>query len=209
LADLGDDSRFEGPQKLKPLQSRLANAIVIGIFALIWNGVISIFVINMLRAPGWFQMVVLAPFVLAGAGLIVATIHQLLALTNPRVEVALSNGAVALGHSIDVAWQLSGRTNRIRDLAVSVQGTEHATYTRGSSTYTDKSVFQTIELYSGADPSEMTFGTRIVQIPLASMHTFRGNKNKILWTVNVRARIPFWPDIDESFEFLVKPIEKP
>ena len=200
-----DAAAFEGPQKLRPVESRLAKAIIIGLVGLFWNGIVSVFVAQIFNGAGWFLAVFLIPFVLVGMVMIVGTVYQLMALTNPKVEVALSNGAVPLGQSIDVAWQLRGRIGRIRKLTLGIVGTEHATYTRGTSTYTDKSIFKTIELFSGSGPQEIEFGTCTVQIPIETMHTFKGTKNKIIWTIHVRGDIPWWPNIDDAFEFFVKP----
>jgi hypothetical protein len=196
---------FEGPKKLRPTEPRMMKLAGLLVTSLFWNGIVSVFVLQFLRQPQWFLGLFLAPFVLVGILIILGFFHSLLAMANPKVEVALSNGAVSLGESIDVAWQLEGRTNRIRQLKVWIEAVEHATYTRGSSTITDKSIFQVITLYDGVDRTEFSFGTRTIQIPADTMHTFRASKNKVLWTVRIRGRIPFWPDIDEAFEFFVKP----
>ncbi len=208
ISFVDDDARFEGPQKLKPTISRFAKFVVISFFMLFWNGIVSVFLVQVIRVPQIFLILFLIPFVAAGLGLIVGTFYTLMAMTNPRVEVALSNGAVPLGESIDVAWQLYGRTGRIRRLKLWIEGTEQATYTRGTSTYTDKSVFMSIPLVESEASNEIQFGTQTIQIPRETMHTLHGDKNKILWQIRLRGTIPWWPDIDEIFEFCVKPIQR-
>lgn len=206
LEELSANASFEGPQKLRPAQSRLASAIGLGIFCLIWNGVLGFIAFSNRdeQLDAW-SLVFFSPFLLAGIVLGVGWIYQLLALTNPTVEIALSNGVVALGESIDIAWQTFGRRQRIKEFVLAVEGWEEATYTRGTSTYTDKSRFCQIELRRTHDPQEMEFGTTQLTLPLDSMHSFQGGRNKIRWTIVVTGKIPAWPDLHEQFEFRVKP----
>ncbi len=208
ISFVADAARFEGPQKLRPTISRLAKFVVIFLFMLFWNGIVSVFLFQVIKTPQIFLILFLIPFVAVGIGLIFGTFYTLMAMTNPRVEVALSNGAVPLGESIDVAWQLYGRTGRIRKLKVWIEAIEEATYTRGTSTYTDKSIFQSIPLFEGGNETEIQFGTQTVQIPRETMHTLHATKNKILWQIHLKGEIPWWPDISESFEFFVKPIQR-
>ena len=213
VADGADDDEyefaaFEGPQKLKPSESRLVKAIVIGIFCLIWNTFVGVFVITL--AGGAHRHVVpllfMIPFVLAGILLVALTIYQILAIFNPKVEIALSNGVVMPGESIDVAWQLYGNVRRLRGLTVFVEGTEKATYTRGTNTYTDTKIFKSIELAATDKQDEMAFGTHVLGIPRDTMHSFSSRHNKIIWTIHVKGDVPRWPDINEKFEFKVKPL---
>jgi hypothetical protein len=196
---------YEGPQKLRSGESRTAKLLMFGMGCLFWNGMLVIFGQHIFRKPGWFELLFLLPFVIAGLGLLGAVVYQALCLFNPRVEVALSNGAVSLGETIDVAWQLEGRVGRLSRLTVSVDGVEQATYTRGSSTVTDKSTFASLVVYDGERKDDFAFGSQAVQIPPGAMHTFRARNNKFVWLVRVRGRIVWWPDIDESFEFVVQP----
>ena len=200
-------AEFEGPRKLKQTASRLATVLVVGLVGLFWNGIVGLFLYLMVfRGQGnWFLLLFLSPFVVVGLLMILAFFHQLLSLVNPTVEMALSNGAVALGESIDVAWQLTGRVQRIRHLSVVVEGTERATYTRGTSTVTDTHRFRAIELLSTEDPGEFAFGTRVLTIPADTMHSFASGNNAIVWTIKVVGDIPWWPNVNDTFEFKVKP----
>lgn len=200
-------ARFDGPQKLKPVQSRWAAAIGVGLITLFWDGIVSVFVVVLFFGGqfNWCFMAFLVPFILIGLLLIVASVHQALALFNPKVEVALSNGAIPLGQSMDVAWQLTGRTNRLKKLTVKVIGTEKVTYTRGTRTHSEDSNFFESVLFEESNPAEFEFGTREFQVPESSMHSFRGNKNQVLWKIVIHGDIPYWPNMDDSFEFYVKP----
>ncbi len=210
--ELADDfatefAEFDGPRKLKQETSRIVATVGIGLFALFWNGFVSVFLYAMIfgRPGNWFMWLFLTPFVLVGLLLLLIMVHQVLSLANPAVEIALSNGAVGLGESIDVAWELTGRVGRIRHLTITVEGTEKATYTRGTSTVTEKHLFRALELISTDDPNEFAFGTRTLTLPADTMHSWSSRHNAILWTIHVVGSIPWWPDINDSFEFKVKP----
>lgn len=204
-----DDQTWDEPQKLKPSQTRLMKLILGSVFALFWNGIVGAMLYGFFKDFGngidWFFVLFLIPFVLVGLGLIVGVIYLLGGLLNPGVELALSTGAVSRGSSVDVAWQLSGRTSSIQTLKVTVEGEESATYRRGTDTITDTNVFCTIPVTETDSPEEIEFGSVPVTIPADTMHTFAADRNNIKWRIVVHGNIPRWPDIKETFEFRVKP----
>lgn len=197
--------KFIGPQKLLPTGSRIGTVIGLGCVSLFWNTIVGLFTLSAFVGRQWFQLLFMTPFVLAGLGLIAGFIYSLLKLFNPTVELAISEGAVPLGDSIDVAWELKGRVSRIKELTISAIGEEQATYTRGTDTKTDKRVFKTIEVTRISTVAEMQFGTATIAIPLETMHSHSGNKNKVVWKLVVQGEIPFFPNLHEEFEFRVIP----
>ena len=107
---------FEGPQRLKSESSPLGRAIGLGITALIWNAIVGVVVYYAVGdGAGTFIMIFLSLFVLAGVAIFVGFIHQVLACFNPKVEIALSNGAVPLGGTADLAWETNGNVSRITE----------------------------------------------------------------------------------------------
>jgi hypothetical protein len=200
-----DWQKFIGPQKLEPLSPRAGAVVGLTIFALIWNIVAGLFFYEPVKRLDWFSIFFMFPFLAFGIILIGSACYAFLRLFNPSVELALSEGAVPLGDSFDLAWELKGRVNRIRELVISAVGEEHATYTRGTDTKTDKRVFKTIEIARTSAVAEMQFGTGTVVLPLDTMHSHIGDKNKIVWKLVVRGEIPFFPDLFEEFEFRVLP----
>ena len=197
--------KFTGPQKLLPIGSRIGAVIALGCVALFWNTIVGLLTVPALGRRQWFQLLFMTPFVLAGLGLIAGFVYCFLRLFNPTVELAISEGAVPLGDAFDVAWELKGRVSRIRELTISAIGEEEATYTRGTDTRTEKRVFQTIEIIRTSAVSDMQFGTANVTIPLDTMHSHSGDKNKITWKLTVHGDIPFFPHVLEEFEFRVIP----
>jgi Protein of unknown function (DUF3592) len=209
--DMDDGSEpwteWEGPRKLAPESSLVGRVIGLGIFALFWNGIVAVVFWNvlgngLLTIGGLFFGV----FGLVGLGLLVGFLHQLLSLFNPVVEIALENGAVAAGEELVLAWETRGSTARLRELVIELVAREKATYTRGTSTSTDTHEIARLRAFSTADQPAMRFGSVSLPIPAGAIHSFVGARNQIEWAIEIRGRIPFWPDVAERFPFFVKPL---
>jgi hypothetical protein len=209
---LGDvkDSEWDKPQKLKPKMSRWVGLLVVSGLATFWNSIVGIFLFQTIKdgLNGGFELfsvMFLLPFVLIGLLLILGVFYQLISLFNPKVELALSSGAVPLGGTVDVAWQLTGKISRIKRLFIYVEGKESATYRAGTSSHTDHEVFSEIVVVNTDSRQDFEFGSQTVQIPIDTMHTFEADKNKITWSIRVHGDIPWSPDVDETYPFRVKP----
>jgi hypothetical protein len=199
-----------GPAVLKPASSPATRFGCLLVFALAWNGFLSIFLMDIVS--GWkigkgegCATVFMIPFVLIGVVLILLSIYGFLALFNPRPTIRVSSSAVALGETVEVEWEMTGNLDRFRGFTIAFEGREEATYRRGTSSSTDKSVFMTLELVTLTRAKEMRRGKAKVAIPTDTMHTFRSANNKIVWRFQVKGDIPWWPDVDESFDFEVLP----
>jgi hypothetical protein len=88
---------------------------------------------------------------------------------------------------------------------ITLEGREEATYRRGTSTSTDKSVFASIELARVTHPKEMKRGRVKAAIPAGTMHSFASKNNKFVWELKVVGEIPRWPDVGEEYAIDVKP----
>lgn len=204
-----EDQAWDEPQKLKAQHGRLSAFLVVLAMAIFWNGIVSVFIYMMIREGfDGFNLVFglfLIPFALVGLLLIGTVFQKFGGLFNPKVELALTTGAVKRGESVDIAWQLEGRTSALRSLSIKVEGEESATYRRGTDTITDTNVFCTIEVAEVQSVEDIEFGSRTVTIPVDTMHTFRGDRNRVSWRIVLHGDIPSWADIKESYEFRVKP----
>jgi len=196
---------FEGPQRLEPKMSRMAKLIGIGIFALIWNSITGVGLYVGFSEGSIVMILFLSIFAIVGAIVLFALVYQFLAMFNPIVEIALSNGTIPAGQEVDIAWEINGNPNRIRELVVEITGTEKATYTRGTSTHTADNIFMKLPVMQTGDREAMRFGSVAIRMPADSIPSFNAAKNKIEWAIIVRGSIPFWPDISESYPFFVKP----
>ncbi len=196
---------LDGPQKLEPITKRLTAFLGVLFVALFWNGISWTIFLNGLFNREWFTVAFLLIFIGIGAIMFYAAFYNFLRLFNPTVSVALSNGAVCPGESVDLAWELVGRVSRIRELRVSIIGEEVVTYIRGTNTATDRKIFQRIPVASVSTDEEKRFGSASITIPPNTIHSFDAPNNRIEWSVEVHGKIAWWPDIRETMRFAIRP----
>ncbi|MFH1731032.1 MAG: DUF3592 domain-containing protein, partial [Planctomycetota bacterium] len=149
-----------GPVTLKPKHSPLGKLIGVTAFALVWNGLVSVFVWQVIKGwrtgqGEWFLTLFMIPFVLVGLGAIGGIVYYVLALFNPRPRLTLSSDAVPLGGAAELQWEFSGQVSRIGKFEILLEGREEATYRRGTDTVTDKNVFATLHIVETEDHRDM------------------------------------------------------
>ena len=200
------DQQWSVPKRLARNESRWLGLLVIGVFAGFWNTFIGFWIYTELgKNNSLFETLFMIPFALAGLLLLFAFLYTLMAVFNPKVEIALNTGAVSPGESVDIAWEVKGNARRFRSLKIEVRGRQTAIYQRGTDTITENETFELIPIMESGQTDEMAFGSAVVTIPEGTMHTFDAKNNKIKWLVVVKGDIPWWPDVKETFEFRVKP----
>jgi len=199
-----------GTRTLRAGSSRIGKLIFALIFALVWNGIVSIFFAQCWA--GWStghgdgcMTAFLVPFVLVGVGVAVLAVYFLLGLFNPSPTLKLSSPAVALGDELVIEWETTGNVDRIKSFSITLEGREEATYRRGTSTSTDKAVFARVELVTSTRGRDLRRGKVKLTIPGDTMHTFRSRNNKIVWHLQVKGDIPMWPDIGDEYAFEILP----
>ena len=143
-----------------------------------------------------------SPFELIGIFLIGLTGYFVLGLFNPRPRLILSTKQVRLGEPFNVEWEFTRSTRAVKRFHLYIEGWELATYRRGTTTTTDKSLFARINI---ADRPGADRGGAQVIVPANSMHSFASDNNKIVWSIQLRGDIRVWPDVSESFEIEVLP----
>lgn len=206
-------SMASGPRELKPSASPLGKLAFFIVFALFWNGIISLMLGEVFRSwrrsdPDWGMTLLAVPFVLVGIGMVLAALWHFLALFNPRAHLRINPGAVALGDKLAVEWTLHGRAAALSNLRITLEGSEAATYQNGKDTSTSTQTFFTVELVNSTDPTEFASGSVQAALPCASMHSLDTGHNKILWQLCVRGKIPRWPDLSEDYPLAVLPLRK-
>ncbi len=200
-----------GPITLEPTISPLVKLFAAMLFALFWNGIVSVFLYHLVDewrhgSPDWFLAVFLVPFVLVGLASIAAIGYFFLALFNPRPVLEMQPSSPRLGESIHVQWRMRGNGGRINKLNIKLEGREEATYQRGTTTHTDKETFCRMRLKSTEFAVEIAQGSARTTIPEDTMHSFEGTNNKVVWAVSVKGDIPRWPDVNASFPIQVRPL---
>ena len=206
-------NREAGPLTLKPQWSPLAKFGVAILVALFWNGIVSVFVTEAAKSwlrgqPDIFLTVFMIPFVLIGLGAIGYVGYSVLALWNPRIRLTLTPGALTLGETAEVAWEIGGSVSRIEQLRIYIEGREEATYQNGKNTSTAKNIFANHEVAKIVTRPEMRAGSAHFTIPADTIHSFNARNNKIVWEICVCGEIPHWPDMKEDFPVTVQPLRK-
>jgi uncharacterized protein DUF3592 len=200
-----------GSLELKPELTPLGKLFGLLFVALFWNGIVSVFVVQVIRTwragsrPEGCMVLFLIPFVLIGLALIYAVIRQLLILFNPRLHLTLTPGTLGAGESGYLQWTLGSRGGGVKRLTIILEGREEAQYRRGTSTYTDKSVFATLTLVDTQQEIEIPAGATSFSIPPDTVPSFTASHNKIRWALKAHCDIPGWPDSDDEYEILVGP----
>jgi hypothetical protein len=200
----------DGAVALAPKQSPVARVVGALIFTLIWNGILSVFLINLIRdwqrgQHAWGTALFLTPFVIVGLASFVMVGYTILAAFNPRPRLKIDPATPKLGDSVVVDWRFGGRNRRIEHLEITIEGREEATYRRGTDSRTDTEAFARILVADARHEFEIARGSGHVRIPGDTMHSFAGDHNRIVWVVKLHGAIPRWPDVSEEFEIAVRP----
>lgn len=201
-----------GPIELRPAHGRVGKLVGISLFAAFWNGVIwtilLVAIIPEIRKGSlieWVPLLFLSLFALIGLVLIGAVIHQLLALTNPRLRLTVNRRAFRPGETLELEWECSGNPARVTTLTISLEGRESATYTRGTDTTTETHLFARLQLATLEDAMAIFSGRAKLLLPGDTVATFSASRNKIEWTLCVRGVIPRWPDISDDYPLTILP----
>ena len=198
-----------GHAELRRKSSPLGKLLGLGFIALFWNGIVSVFVTQVLVSESgifrWGLAIFLIPFVLIGLALLGATAHAFLSLFSPRATLTLRRGTIHPGDTVEFAWEFTGRTQSMTSLVITLVGKERATHQVGTNTRTDEHRFHETTLIERTTGEDLTFGTGELTIPATSLPTFRSRNNQVVWFLEVAGEIPRWPDVKSEFPVPVLP----
>lgn len=189
-------------------RGRVFGFIALIFLAAFWNGITSVFVVIAWKSwqkgnPEWFLTIFLVPFVLIGAGLIGHGFYRFLAIFSPIYDVSWGDDDLMPGDRVRVSWRRVGGGGQPQRLTIWFLGQEEATYQRGSSTSTAKSVFHEAKLFETDKPQMMSAGTCDLMIPVDAVPSFSGAHNKLRWLVKLKAEVPWRPDVSDEHELEV------
>ena len=193
-----------GPLVLEPKTGRWGKLLGALLFACFWNGIVSVFLYQVIRGwmRGHFEILLalfLVPFVLAGLGAIGAVIYFFLGLFNPRIRLELNRAALRPGDSVSLNWTVSGKVSTISRIRITLEGKEEINYRKGKNNRVEKHNIAENEVINHPAPiTAQSRQTRVI-IPADAMHTHEGDHNKILWLLHVKGDVRRWPDIDAEF----------
>jgi hypothetical protein len=203
-----------GPIELKPEISRIGKLITMIVICGFWNGIVGVFTFFEITggfnkgsggSGGWFVKLFLIPFQIIGALLLWGVFYTLLGMLNPKPILTLSAASVPIGGSLTLQWKMSRNAGRLKNLRILLTGREEARYRRGTDSYTDKSTFYEAQLMETSDSMRIQQGMVTVSIPANTMHSFVADDNKIIWSLQVKGEIGLWPDVDDTYDILVRP----
>lgn len=183
------------------------------LFALVWNGIVSVFVYQAWRTvesgrPEWGLIVFLVPFVIIGLGALVGVVAEILRLFNPRIEIMSEGGDLRLDKPLRLWYRAHGSVHRIARLRISLHGVEKAIYSQGKSRSITEHEFYGATLLETSDPREMMQGRLEAELPADAMHSFQSENAAIEWRLKVEGEVALWPDIQDEHRLHVQPSER-
>ncbi len=181
---------------------------------LLWNGIVAIFVVMAVGSfargmPDWTLTALTIPFVIAGTGLVVYLIRQVLITTGvgpTRIEI--SEHPLAPGKGYDIFLSQAGRL-AMNSLEVWLACEEKATYRQGTDTRTETRrvyeqrcfVRESFAIHQG-----LPFESRCqIRVPDDAMHSFYANHNQVIWRLIVKGKVVGWRDYERVFQIVVQP----
>ena len=201
-----------GMSDLKPEVGPIGSFIAISIFAIIWNGIISVPVFNIIEGfkngkPEWLLTVFIGGlFVPIGLLLLVFMIKMFLALFNPRIKIQADVSHLTPGQTLFLKWQAVGWASRLKAISFVLEGTTRPgvgrTKRRGD---TSIKKFAEIESTVFEAPEAVTEGNCEIVIPEDAKSSNEDSNPRVQWRLKVKGVIRFWPDIDIAFPVHILP----
>ncbi|MEQ8819959.1 MAG: hypothetical protein RLY93_06915 [Sumerlaeia bacterium] len=190
--------------------------LVIGFFALFWNGISWTAAIGIFNDAGgggmkWGALAFISIFLLIGLGLIALLVHQILRAVlvgDPRLE--LTKEPLAPGDRARLTVFQPGNFP-ITSAKITLIAQERATYRVGTTTHTaEHNVLEEVLAEASdlrASKTQPLFSNLQVVIPPNAMHSFKLGNNELAWKIKVELDIPNRPDVKDDFLFRVAPLE--
>ena len=208
-----NQSDYNSPRETAPLKQQIspvASIAGVAIFAILWNGIISIFIYQIYQGfekdrPDWFLTIFMIPFVLVGILTILALIYTILKSTNPKISVEISPSELFPGSQATIKWTIKGPVSRVTSLEIYLEGMEKALYKSGENSASATNIFDRIKIFSTDYPLAMEYGNAKFTIPATTMHSFKSPHNSIEWSVSVIGNIKRWPDMLQRFPIEIHP----
>lgn len=207
------DEIAPGETLLKPASGRVGAFIGLTFFALFWNGIVGVFVVQAAKEfgkgfIGWFLPLFLLPFVLIGLVVLGLALQAFSRLFAPAVELRLDPSRLRLGARVPFTWRLRGRG--VRKLTIRLVAREEATYRQGTRTTTDKSDFLRTPVFESGDRLALFEGRAELALPAeAAAPAFAAKNNKLVWELVFDGEIPWRADVDDRFALPVRGPEAP
>ncbi len=202
-----------GTVPLKPVHSPLGKFVGLLIFALLWNGVIFLFLsVGGPLEPGGdiVPRLVLGLFALIGVGVFLGAVYSGVSFFfGPRIQVEADAATLNPGHPVKISWRFTRGSTGLRNLKIFLEGITEAEYTTGSgknrSTVTNRKTFLRETLFQSDNRMELPHGDLEYQVPDSLPHSFEASKNRIRYTLHIQGDIPLMPNLKNEYRAYVPP----
>lgn len=191
------------PLVIQAADSRVAAAIAMWIFSLIWNGVIGLVFLFANIGPGFFPMLFSTVFGLIGIAILVFAIYCTMQIFNPRPILICSQRDIYPGSEFELSWVFRGNSKKIQSMSIVLEGIESVTYRQGTSTRTETVIFLEKKVMESSVCTTIQQGFELISLPVTTMHSFKSSNNAFTWQIRVFGKIALWPDINDRFEIIV------
>ena len=190
------------------------NVLGLLLLGIVWNSIVAIFIWMAIEgyrrgSPDWFLALLVAPFTVAGAGLVVLFIRQLLVAggVGPTI-VEISEHPLYPGGKYELFIDQSGKQG-LKRFRVLLVCDEEATYRQGTDARTATRRVYDHEIYCretlGGQPGAGVQMRAEVEIPACAMHSFRSEHNKVCWKLVVNGEVARLGEFERSFLLHVYP----
>lgn len=200
-------TQVPGGWELKPASGRIAGAVILGVMAAFWNGIVWFGLLQSWKsgfsASSIFLTLFLGLFVLIGLLLAVFFIYTVLkALFTPKPTIELSTETIDPQRATQVRWSFTGN-KPLLDLRISLVLREECQYRRGTDTMTDRHEIREMVLFERPEPARD--GAVSLTIPADLPPSFSTKSNQLVWCLRLRGSVPRLPDVDDEFPLTVRP----
>ena len=159
------------------------------------------------KEQGFKDVAFAAGFGVVTLGLDIWFLYVLFGVISPRIRVCVDAVELHRGQKLKINFRVFS-VARLRTFRLALEGRELASYTEGTETITDTSVFYRRVLANDAAPGRRFFGSGAAPIPADTMCSLDAPNNKIQWSVHCEADVAWWPDMDTRFELQVDPDDR-
>lgn len=190
--------------------------LVLGIFSLLWIGLVSILIVVATSkywagSTDWYLNMLTVPFAAVGVASVYFWLRMLLLTTAiGPTSLEVSDLPIFPDGSYDVYLTQAGRLN-VKSLAVLLVCDEEATYRQGTDTRTERRRIHEQIVFEASDfeilpeiPYEHLFK---LNVPPQAMHSFQSDHNAVQWRLVVRGDVERWSDFERTFPLIVYPIK--
>ena len=199
-----------GEAEIKPSGGRPVGAVVMGLFALVWNTAVGYQLRGFHGGFDWFSLfflLQLVPFALIGLVLLLLAFHAIYAAFLPRMELRLDPSLLRLGANVPFRWNFKRMV--FKRLQLQLEAREEATWGYGGEKQTSRPRFHQTALLDLNDPSALVEGRSEFTLPLEHvLPTLTGKHRSIVWELVARCTHRWGLVVTEQFPLPVRGPER-